>query len=135
MTFANASRKQFSKLVPIVLICFSSLVQAKEIALTFDDAPVSSSLHFDSNVRTDTLIRKLKELHVPQVIVFANPCNGTNTESTIAQLKKYKDSGHLIGNHTCTHPRFDNVGFESFSKNAQQADQLLASLFFRTEIF
>ena len=46
----------------------------------------------------------------------------------ISQLKKYKDAGHLIENHTCSHPRLDEVGFKIFSEDAEKGDQLLSSL-------
>lgn len=35
----------------------------------------------------------------------------------------------MIGNHTCTHPRLDDVGFDNFSKDAEKADNLLQPLF------
>lgn len=104
-------------------------LQAKEIALTFDDSPAESSLHFESNQRTDELLKKLKELSVPPVIVFANPCKGVDSESTLRQLKKYRDDGHLIGNHTCTHPRLDTVGIADFKADSKKADSLLAPYF------
>ncbi len=101
------------------------IVSAKEIALTFDDAPVASTIHFDSVARTETLIQKLKALKVPPVMVFVNPCKVEDKSLMIAQLKKYRDAGHLIGNHTCTHPKLDKVGFDVFSKDAEKADVLL----------
>ncbi len=116
-------------------LMLSALSQAKEIALTFDDAPVASSAHFSSEDRTETLIRKLKNSKVPQVMVFANPCKGADPTSTLTQLKKYRDAGHLIGNHTCTHPRFDKVGFPAFSEDAKKADELLQPLFLGQKFF
>lgn len=108
-----------------VILIFSLNSFAKEIALTFDDAPVSSSQHFESSARTDELIKKLKILKVPEVMIFANPCKEKNS---ISQLKKYVDAGHLIANHTCSHPRLDDVGFSVYSKDAEKADWLLSSL-------
>ncbi|MGZ3790174.1 MAG: polysaccharide deacetylase family protein [Bacteriovorax sp.] len=102
---------------------------AKEVALTFDDAPTASSLHFTSLQRTEELIKKLKVLNVSQVMVFANACKGQSTEKMLAQLKKYKDAGHLIENHTCSHPRLDEVGFKVFSEDVEKGDKLLTSLF------
>lgn len=52
----------------------SLLVQAKEIALSFDDAPMSSSKYFETQERTDELIRKLRSLKIPPVLIFANAC-------------------------------------------------------------
>ncbi len=114
---------------------FCSLSQAKEIALTFDDAPMSSSLHFSSEERTKTLIKKLSEAKAPAAMVFANPCKRDDFKSLLAQLQKYRDAGHLIGNHTCNHPRFDKVGFKDFSEDAKKADELLQPLFLSPKYF
>lgn len=110
-----------------LLVTFN-VYAAKEIALTFDDAPMPTTKHFASQERTETVIRKLEELKVPQVMIFANPCKDADSKQTIAQLKKYKDAGHLIANHTCTHPRLDTVGFDAYTKDAAKADQLLGPL-------
>lgn len=113
----------------LVALGFPILASAKEVALSFDDAPNASSLHYTSSDRTSDLIRKLTALHVPQVMVFANPCKGEDFSSTQKQLKGYTEAGHLIGNHTCSHPRFDKVGYIAFSEDAKKADELLEPLF------
>lgn len=122
----------------ILLACsflLPSFAQAKEVALSFDDAPMPTSKHFETHQRTDVLIQKLKDLNVPPVMIFANPCKREDSASVIAQLKKYRDAGHLIGNHTCSHPRLDEVGFAEYSKDAGKGDQLLASLFAGQKFF
>ena len=103
----------------LAIVVFSSFSQAKEIALTFDDAPMSSSLHFSSEERTEALIKKLRNAKTPAAMIFANPCKRDDYKSLLAQLRKYRDAGHLIGNHTCNHPRFDKVGFKDFSEDAK----------------
>lgn len=123
---AKNNKKGLMKALFLSLLFLSGSVFAKEVALTFDDAPRSSSMHFESSARTDELIRKLKILKVKEAMIFANPCKDEKT--SIQQLKKYVDAGHLIGNHTCSHPRLDDVGFSKYSKDAEKADQLLASL-------
>lgn len=116
-----------SKFFLFSIIFISSIVYGKEIALTFDDAPVGSSKHFESIARTQELIAKLKALEVQGAMIFANPCK--DEKNGIAQLKKYVEAGHFIGNHTCSHPRLDDVGFASYSKDAKKGNQLLSSLF------
>lgn len=124
------------RIVFFILLGFTSLqLSAKQIALTFDDAPTDSTLYFDTNARTEELIRKLKELKINGAMIFANPCKRPDTDSVIAQLKKYRDAGHDIGNHTCSHPRFDDVGFEQFSKDAEKGDKLLSALFTGQKFF
>lgn len=120
-------------LMSIMLI--SSNVFAKKIAFTFDDAPVSSSTHFESHARTEELVKKLRALKVPAVMVFANPCKEKDIQALISQLSLYKANGHIIGNHTCNHPRLDTVGFDAFSKDAESADDILSILYSGQKFF
>ena len=126
---------QYGFSVVFISIFLSTIGQAKEIALTFDDAPVGSTVYFESHERTNELIKKLKDLRVPQVIIFANPCKRKDTKSIIGQLKAYIDAGHIIGNHTCSHPRFDKVGFKAFSADTMKADKMLSPLFSGQKFF
>jgi Predicted xylanase/chitin deacetylase len=112
----------------IAILLLVSSAKAKEIALSFDDAPGETTLHFTPDQRTDELIRKLKELKVPPTIIFANPCNGSGPKSNLAQLTKFKNAGHIIGNHTCSHPRFDVVGPERYSADTLKAESIIGSL-------
>lgn len=114
----------------LFLTASSTEARAKELALTFDDAPMDSTPHFESFERSRTLIRKLKALNVPTVMIFANACSREDSSSVIKQLKEYKDTGHLIANHTCSHPRLDEVGFDAYSKDAAKGDELLTPLLF-----
>lgn len=116
-------------------LLFLSGAYAKEIALSFDDAPTGTSKHFETHQRTKTLIRKLKDLNVPSVMIFANPCKRDDPASVVKQLKKYRDAGHLIANHTCSHPRLDEVGFDEYAKDAVKGDDLLAPLFVGQKFF
>lgn len=108
---------------------FFPLCQAKELALSFDDSPVDSSLHFTSIERTKLLIKKLHWLQIPAVIVFANPCRRPDVAEVLKQINLYSEAGHLIGNHTCTHPRLDDVGFVAYAQDIQRADLLLQTFF------
>jgi peptidoglycan/xylan/chitin deacetylase (PgdA/CDA1 family) len=122
-----------------VLLFFlvSSIVSAthKQVALSFDDSPGGMTEYFSSIKRTQELIKKLSDLDVPPAMVFTNPCLGANTAATLKQLKLFRDKGHLIGNHTCSHPRLDKVGFEAYSKDASKADEILKPLFSGQKFF
>ncbi len=119
-----------------LFIFFCTLVAyAKEIALSFDDAPMSTTRYFDTISRTEELIRSLQLLKVPPVMIFANPCRRKNLVSVMDQLKKYKDAGHFIANHTCSHPDLDKLGYEEYSKDAKKADEFLGPLFVHQKFF
>lgn len=122
-------------LILFVLVSFCLNALSKEIALSFDDAPMGTSKHFESNARTDELIRKLKVLNVPPVIIFALPCNRKDFTSVINQLKKYKDAGNFIGNHSCSHLNVDEVGEDVFLKDVETADRLLGPILSDQKIF
>lgn len=109
--------------------------QAKEIALSFDDAPMPTSKHFETFARTDELIKSLKVLNVPPVMIFSNPCKRKDLTSVVGQLKRYRDAGHFIANHTCSHPRLDNVGYAEYTKDIKKADDFLAPLFVGEKFF
>jgi peptidoglycan-N-acetylglucosamine deacetylase len=117
------------KLFLFIYFLFSSAPTfSKEIAFSFDDAPGWNTHHFSADERADVLIKKLKALEIPSVAIFSNPCNGKDRESTLRQLEKFKQYGHMIANHTCSHPRLDDVGFERFSENIAEADRFLQKL-------
>lgn len=124
-----------SILVFIFISWVSVISFGKEIALTFDDAPRRSTPHFETHARTTALIQKLKDLNVPPVMIFANPCNRPDQKDVLAQLKAYRDAGHLVGNHTCSHPHLDEVGLEAFKADMQKADQLLTPFFSGQKFF
>jgi peptidoglycan/xylan/chitin deacetylase (PgdA/CDA1 family) len=116
------------RITTALLLFFTVSLEAKEIALTFDDAPAVSTEYFSSLARTKTLIKSLSELNVPPVMIFANPCRGETEEAAIQQLELYRSAGHLVANHTCSHPRLNDVGFDTFTKDTLKADQLLTDL-------
>lgn len=127
--------KMIQLILVTALICFAGGVSAKQLALTFDDSPMPNSGHFQSEERTKILIKKLRDLKVPPVMIFANPCKGEDREATLRQLKLYREAGHLIGNHTCSHPRLDDVGFEKFSQDAKDGEKYLAPMFVGQKFF
>lgn len=113
----------------IALTFFLSMsVEGKEIALTFDDAPYGDSPHFKSTERTNLLIQKLEELNTGPVMVFAVPCR-FERERSIAALKLWRNSGHYIASHSCSHPDLDKMTAQLYIENLEKADQLLKTLF------
>lgn len=101
--------------------------RVKEIAFTFDDAPAEDTVNFKSIDRTKFLVKKLKTLKMPKVMVFVNPCK--DPQNAITQMSLYTKAGHLIGNHSCSHPRLDDVGYEEYIRDVEKGDKELISLF------
>ena len=117
------------KLFLVVILATYFSIQStntQEIALSFDDAPMSDSEFFKSSERTEKLIALLKKLDIRGAMIFSNPCK--DEKKGVAQLKKYSDAGHFIANHTCSHPRFNDVGLDTFIADTDKADKLLSEL-------
>ena len=83
-------------------LCFSSVSMAKQIAFTFDDAPRQANGYFDGPTRAKKLIKELKDHGIKQAAFFATTSH-LNEEGK-ARLKAYANAGHIIANHTHTHP-------------------------------
>ena len=80
--------------------------QGKRIALTFDDVPRQRGAFLSPDARSERLIAALKTAGVVQAAFFLNPSrlrdpDGQGGETRIAA---YVKAGHVIANHTNTHP-------------------------------
>lgn len=108
-----------------LLVC-TGQAQALEIALSFDDAPLGNGPLYTGAERTNELIAKLARAGVGQAVFFANP--DASNPGGLARLQAYAKAGHLIANHTATHPRIRAVGIKRFVEDIERADKLLRPL-------
>lgn len=104
-----------------IIISFS--VYAKEVALTFDDAPMGDMSVYTGNERTKILIEVL-ERHKIKTVFFSISSN-LKKSNGLERMNKYETAGHLIANHTHTHPNFDETSIEQYIENFDTADKLL----------
>ncbi|MGB0453380.1 MAG: polysaccharide deacetylase family protein [Bacteriovoracaceae bacterium] len=115
------------KLLAIFFVFFiSNNLNASEklISLSFDDAPRSDSWRFKGEKRAEILIEALKKANVSQTIFYANPGKITTPEG-LERLKKYQRAGHLIGNHTFTHPWAKKVTVKEYIEDFEKAHEHL----------
>ena len=119
-----------SRLLLILAACFALAAPAaaqKRIALSFDDVPRAPGAFMTPQQRTDRLIAALRQAGVRQAAFFVNPGNlqqpwGAGRE---AQIAAYVRAGHVIANHSFSHPRLTEVGAAAFIANIDQAAQWL----------
>lgn len=105
--------------------CFG--LPAQQIALTFDDAPLGGGPLFPGNERTKRIIQSLREQNVKQVAFFV--VTSYIDSSSISRLESYSAAGHLIANHSHTHPWIHKVGTANYIADIAKADSLLTGLF------
>ena len=117
-----------ARILLILLLMLSLLsipsLHGGEIALSFDDAPRGDGAFFSGQQRTETLIRKLRDLKVPQVIFFCTTQHISRHQGA-ARLTAYARAGHLLANHTHTHPNAKRTEIEAYIGDIRQAHDLL----------
>jgi len=91
--------------------------------LTFDDAPWSDGDLYTGLKRSEIFIKKLQQYNVPQVAFFAK--SGNIDAVGELRLKMYGQAGHIIANHSHTHPHIHEVGVEKFIDDIKEAHQAL----------
>jgi len=111
-------------LIFLALFLIINLVHAKEIAITFDDSPRTAQGYFDGQTRAIKLIKALKDHQVEQVAFFSVSKNLNN--EGLKRLQRYADAGHIIANHTHSHPNINSMTLNDYSQNILQADSQLS---------
>ena len=120
-------RTRFLLLLAAFLALAAPAAAQKRIALSFDDVPRIPGAFMTPQQRTDRLIAALRRARVRQVAFFVNPGNlqqpwGAGREGQIAA---YVRAGHVIGNHSFSHPHLSEIGAAAFIANIDQAAQWL----------
>ncbi len=113
-------------LVGIVSLFLQAVSFAKEIALTFDDAPRASTQLFEGSARASKLLRALSAARVSQTAFFVNSAR-LDTEG-LQRVGRYAAAGHLLANHTHSHPNVNAVSADDFIDDMQRAHNLLLPL-------
>jgi len=115
--------KIYFGLLVVVLSISSYSLFAKEIAITFDDSPRFARGYFDGQTREKKLIDTLQKHNVAQVAFFSVAKN--LDEEGIKRLNLYSDAGHIIANHTQSHPNFNKLSLTQYQQDFLQASELL----------
>lgn len=107
----------------ISMFCSLNQANARQIALSFDDSPRPANGYLNGPQRADKIITALKSAQVDQVAFFSVSKN--LDEEGMARLKHYSEAGHIIANHTHTHPDFNKTPLEAYIGEIDKADAAL----------
>lgn len=96
----------------------------KRIALSFDDAPRTPGGFLSEEERTRLLIANLAGAGVDQAVFFVNPgqIDGADDEARIAA---YVAAGHVIANHSATHPHLSQTDPAAYLADIDAAEEWL----------
>ncbi|MEJ0058904.1 MAG: polysaccharide deacetylase family protein [Terricaulis sp.] len=96
----------------------------REIALTYDDSPRDPGPFMDGPERARRIVAGLREAGVAEAMFFANPGHITGPEGE-ARLRTFTDAGHVLANHSNTHPNLRDVTAEQYLADVAEADRVL----------
>ncbi|WOX06360.1 polysaccharide deacetylase family protein [Microbulbifer pacificus] len=112
-------------LLTALLLVTTVSTQAKEVAFTFDDAPRKATGYFDGPTRAKTLLQELEEHKVGTVAFFANTSDLSGEK--LQRLHTYGNAGHIIANHSHTHPNFNQTSLQDYIDDVAEADKILGT--------
>ncbi|MCH2081622.1 MAG: polysaccharide deacetylase family protein [Saprospiraceae bacterium] len=118
----------------LCLLSILSLQAQKEMCITIDDLP---AVTYGKNEQkhlleiTNALIQTFDQYQIP-AIGYVNErklyMDGQVDEKRIALLELWLENGYEIGNHTFSHPSYDRVSFEEFTKDILKGEKITRPL-------
>ncbi len=110
-----------------VAVAQQSSSTPRRIALTFDDIPRNAGAFMTPDERTDRLIAALRDGGVRQAAFFINPGNLENPDGAggEARIAAYVAAGHVIANHSYSHPHHNQLTSEEYLANIDRAEAWL----------
>lgn len=96
---------------------------SKQIALSFDDSPNLRNGYLTSDERSAMLLNSLAEHSVEQVAFFS--VSYTLNQQSSSRLRAYSNAGHIIANHTHSHPNADETELQGYIQEIATAHQAL----------
>jgi peptidoglycan-N-acetylglucosamine deacetylase len=110
------------------VFAISYIVFAQSIAFTFDDGPkVEDGSPLSPVERNTLLLQQLKDNGIKSALfLILNNLHDTG----LVLVRKWGEVGHLIGNHTVTHPFFGNskVTLQNFEQELLRCDSVIRNL-------
>jgi len=97
----------------------------KQIALTYDDAPLGDGPRFTGPERTDAFIAELAAAKSGPVAIFVTT-QGLDRDDGIPRIEAYAAAGHLIANHSDRHAGASRMPAADFIADMDYAEQRLA---------
>jgi peptidoglycan/xylan/chitin deacetylase (PgdA/CDA1 family) len=110
-------------LTPLLL---PSLACSQTIALTFDDGPnMADKIGLSPAARNEAILRQLAEAHLKSILFVTRPDTNAKRNDLIRQ---WGVQGHHIGNHTVTHPDFDETTLSDYERELLTCDKALRDM-------
>jgi peptidoglycan/xylan/chitin deacetylase (PgdA/CDA1 family) len=103
-----------------------SVAQAAEFSITMDDFNTVESAKFLPIERSRRILKTLENNHTKAALFVVGQY--VESENGKKLLNEWSKQGHLIANHTFTHPRYgSNITFSDFSAEIKRCESVIES--------
>jgi peptidoglycan/xylan/chitin deacetylase (PgdA/CDA1 family) len=129
------SRYQFLIRLTLLVTSFAGLAHAQSIAFTFDDGPdMTDGVRMTAAERNSAILKHLAEAKVKSVLFVTRT---DADERRIDLISQWGKSGHMVANHTATHPDFDDpaITLAAFEQDVLTCDTAIRVLPGYTRLF
>jgi peptidoglycan-N-acetylglucosamine deacetylase len=110
----------------LISLLFASLANSQSIALTFDDGPnMADKVGLSPADRNAAILRQLSEAHLKSIL-FVTRTDADSKRNNL--IRQWGIEGHQIGNHTATHPDFNEVSLADYEKELITCDEALRDM-------
>lgn len=112
------------------LFLFSSIQShfTTNIAVTIDDLPFAYSRGLTKFEKEDAYHRVLETLEKYDIQAAAFIIGQPVNNKTLPYLRAFKERGHILGNHTYSHPDLNRVSAEDYTRNIQRCEEKISSV-------
>lgn len=108
----------------------ASAACAQSVAFTFDDGPsLADTPRLTPQQRNQAMLDALAK-HKVKAALFVTAGNGADKPAGYALARAWGEAGHVIGNHTMTHPDLDSakVSLAQYQQEVLDCDKIIATL-------
>ena len=102
--------------------------QAKrpQVAITMDDFNLFDTPTLSAEARNEAILDALARRRLRAALFVA--ARNVEAADKMRLLRRWDERGHLIGNHTFSHPHYPDKSFEEFSRDVLRAEEVLRVL-------
>src|SRR3954466_15607424 len=99
---------------------------SQSIALTFDDGPnMADTVELSPIERNTAILTQLAEAHIKSILFVTRTASDPKRNEL---LRRWGIEGHEIGNHTATHPDFDETSLAEYERDFLTCDKAIRDL-------
>jgi len=112
--------------ITLAAVLLASFSYGQQIAFTFDDGPdMTDAVGLSAEQRNTEILAQLADAHLKSYL-FVTRIDDDRMRNAL--IRRWGEQGHLIGNHTATHPDLDEVSLKDYEHDFLRCDRAIRSM-------